>query len=222
MSGGSTTEREPHATGQRLSPEARRRHLLDVARCIVERDGAAALTMEHVAEAAGVSRPLVYSYFDNRAGLLRALWAEIEQVWGSGIPSTPDELAATSSPRETYERRLVRSVRWYLDQIDRGGLLFHRLVSEPNLEESVDSLRARIREDNVAWWARLVELQGVDAERALAFSAIFNGAVESLWPLVVRRHLPREVVESVFVDSTLAALDRLIAGQAGAAPATAS
>ena len=191
--------------------------------------------MEQVAEAAGVSRPLVYSYFDNRAGLLRALWDDVEQVWGSGIPITPEELvAASSSPRDAYERRLMRSVRWYLDQIDRGGLLFHRLVTEPNLEASVDSLRQRIREDNVRWWARLVELQGVEPDRALAFSAIFNGAIESLWPLVVRRNLSRATVEAVFVDSTLAALDRLVAdlanggdpsaggGQPGDSAATAS
>lgn len=53
---------------------ARREALLDVAARLVEAGPAEAVTMESVAGAAGVSRPLVYKHFANRHELLAALY----------------------------------------------------------------------------------------------------------------------------------------------------
>src|SRR6516165_7157643 len=52
----------------------RRDALLDVAAEMVGRGDVDAITMESVASAAGVSRPLVYKHFSNRRELLRALF----------------------------------------------------------------------------------------------------------------------------------------------------
>jgi AcrR family transcriptional regulator len=52
----------------------RREALLDVAAQMVARADVDAVTMESVASAAGVSRPLVYKHFSNRKELLRALF----------------------------------------------------------------------------------------------------------------------------------------------------
>jgi len=52
----------------------RRDALLDVAAQLVGRGDVDAVTMESVAAAAGVSRPLVYKHFSNRKELLRALF----------------------------------------------------------------------------------------------------------------------------------------------------
>jgi AcrR family transcriptional regulator len=52
----------------------RREALLDVAAQMVGRGDVDAVTMESVASAAGVSRPLVYKHFSNRRELLRALF----------------------------------------------------------------------------------------------------------------------------------------------------
>jgi AcrR family transcriptional regulator len=54
--------------------EGRREALLDVAAQMVGRGDVDAVTMESVASAAGVSRPLVYKHFSNRKELLRALF----------------------------------------------------------------------------------------------------------------------------------------------------
>ena len=53
--------------------EQRRRELLDAALHIVVRDGHAAVTMEAVAAAAGVTKPVVYGVFPNREALLGEL-----------------------------------------------------------------------------------------------------------------------------------------------------
>lgn len=57
----------------RLSRERRREQLLDTTRALVAADGFHAVTIDRVARAAGVSRPIVYEHFSDLAGLLRAL-----------------------------------------------------------------------------------------------------------------------------------------------------
>ena len=58
----------------RLAPEVRRAQLLDGAKAIIEREGLTSLTMELVAEKAGVSNPLIYKYFGTRLSLLQELY----------------------------------------------------------------------------------------------------------------------------------------------------
>ena len=57
-------------TPTRLSKQARREQLLDVAVAIVRTQGADGLTLVTLAEAAGVSRPITYDHFGTRPGLL--------------------------------------------------------------------------------------------------------------------------------------------------------
>ncbi len=60
--------------GSRSRADARREALLDAASRLVEGGPIDEVTMESVAVAAGVSRPLVYKHFANRHELLRALY----------------------------------------------------------------------------------------------------------------------------------------------------
>lgn len=57
----------------RLSPEARKKQLLDTAKTMIVEDGLQAFTMDALAKTAGVTTPLVYNYFPNRQSLLQAL-----------------------------------------------------------------------------------------------------------------------------------------------------
>lgn len=52
----------------RLSKQARREQLLEAAVTVVRTRGADGLTLVTLAEAAGVSRPIVYDHFGTRAG----------------------------------------------------------------------------------------------------------------------------------------------------------
>ena len=60
--------------GSSTTSVGRREALLDVAAQMVARGDVDAVTMESVAAAAGVSRPLVYKHFSNRKELLKALF----------------------------------------------------------------------------------------------------------------------------------------------------
>ncbi|MDZ4054203.1 MAG: helix-turn-helix domain-containing protein, partial [Phenylobacterium sp.] len=57
----------------RLTPQARRDQILDRAAELVLADGLAAISMDGVARAAGVSKGLVYNYFPDRQALFAAL-----------------------------------------------------------------------------------------------------------------------------------------------------
>ena len=59
---------------KRLAPEERQSSILDHAAEIVAAEGLAAVTMDRVAKAAGVSKSLVYVYFPSTTELLQNLF----------------------------------------------------------------------------------------------------------------------------------------------------
>lgn len=63
---------------QRLARDDRNRQLLGVARVLIREAGSDALTLGRLAEAAGVTKPVVYDHFGTRAGLLLALYEEFD------------------------------------------------------------------------------------------------------------------------------------------------
>lgn len=63
----------------RLTREGRLRQLLDVSWRIIRDEGTDALTLGHLAEQAGVTKPVVYSHFGTRNGLLVALYEEFDR-----------------------------------------------------------------------------------------------------------------------------------------------
>ncbi|MHB8509280.1 MAG: TetR/AcrR family transcriptional regulator [Candidatus Dormibacteria bacterium] len=64
---------DPVARTPRMRATDRRAQVLEAARQIVAGDGYHAVTIEAVARAAGISRPIVYEHFGDLEGLLRAL-----------------------------------------------------------------------------------------------------------------------------------------------------
>lgn len=66
----------------RLSKAERRHQLLTTARAIVREEGTDRLSLGHLAERAGVSKPVAYDHFGDRSGLLIALyrWIDTERM----------------------------------------------------------------------------------------------------------------------------------------------
>ena len=63
---------------RKLAKPERRAQLIETAKAILRECGADALTLGHLAERAGVSKPIAYEHFGTREGLLIALSQEIE------------------------------------------------------------------------------------------------------------------------------------------------
>lgn len=72
-------------TSSRLSKQDRREQLLDTAVAIVRAQGADGLTLVTLAEAAGVSRPIVYDHFGTRPGLLLALYRRLDDRYRATV-----------------------------------------------------------------------------------------------------------------------------------------
>lgn len=87
---------------RRLPKDVRRRQLLDVALRIVRNEGADRLTLGHLAERAGLSKPVVYDHFGTRSGLLIELYKRIDiervnsfrEAMATG-ERTPDDTVST-------------------------------------------------------------------------------------------------------------------------------
>ncbi|ONI78499.1 hypothetical protein BWI15_01100 [Kribbella sp. ALI-6-A] len=70
---------EPRRRAAHLGPQRRRPMILDAALQVFSERGFAGTTMQSVADAAGVTKPVVYASFANRDELLLALLAREEQ-----------------------------------------------------------------------------------------------------------------------------------------------
>ncbi len=100
----------------RLPPDERREQLLDAALDIALARGFHAVTIDGVARAAGVTRPVVYGSFVDRATLLEALADRSERrVLAQLVPVFP----ATPGPDDDVDpdELLVQGVRAYLTAV---------------------------------------------------------------------------------------------------------
>src|SRR5437879_9992846 len=91
-------------TRSRLQPDARRRQLLEVGVRLVGQVSYQELSLEEVAEAAGISRPLVYRYFPTkRAFYVEALRFAAEQLLALAERASPgDPGQALRAGLDTY------------------------------------------------------------------------------------------------------------------------
>lgn len=110
----------------RLDPAERRKLILDHAAEMVGRDGVAAISMDSIAQAAGVSKSLVYNYFPNLNELLSEL---LERE----LRMLRREQSQAAQGAKTFEG-LVRGITHaYIKYIDGRGLIIDRLQAEPSL-----------------------------------------------------------------------------------------
>jgi AcrR family transcriptional regulator len=81
----------------RMSGAQRREQLLDATKAIVVADGFHAVSIEAVARAAGITRPIVYGHFEDLGGLLEALVERESRRALEQLPDTFDDLLGALS-----------------------------------------------------------------------------------------------------------------------------
>lgn len=85
---------------RRLPREERTRQLLEVAWQLIGNEGTDALTLGRLAEAAGVTKPVVYDHFGTRNGLLAALYQDYDErqtrIFDAAIEAASPTLADKS------------------------------------------------------------------------------------------------------------------------------
>jgi len=108
---------------RRLTADARRRQLFDVALALFAEHGYAATTMDDIAEAAGVTKPLVYQHFESK----RALYLELLDVVSSElIDRIVQATAAAEGPRQQVEFGFAGYFELMVDNEDAFRILYGR------------------------------------------------------------------------------------------------
>ncbi|HEY0317084.1 MAG TPA: helix-turn-helix domain-containing protein [Solirubrobacterales bacterium] len=126
----------------RLSRDDRMEQTLTAARALFAERGYAAVTMDEIAAAIGVTKPLLYNYFGNKERLYTAC---MERAGDSLTATVADAVAATASPGDALGAG-VRAFFSFLDS-DRAAwavLFDETLPRGGEVAERVASYRGRI------------------------------------------------------------------------------
>lgn len=127
---------------RRLSAEARRAQLLNVARSVFAADGYHGAAMEQIASTAGVTKPVLYQHFESKKELYLAL---LEEDMARLLGQVEATIAGADSNRE----RIRRATEAYFDFVeDNEGsfrLLFRETMgADPDFREVIDRFRDQV------------------------------------------------------------------------------
>ncbi|HMF84288.1 MAG TPA: helix-turn-helix domain-containing protein [Acidimicrobiia bacterium] len=205
----------PEAIARRVEPEVvesprltrreRRDALLDAAVEIVTSGDVAAVSMEAVAERAGVSRPLVYKHFANRSELLAAVYRR--EARGLHL-----QLAREVGAAESVEGMFRALIDGALHAADERGRVFAALRSAGGWNRELRH-EQRVRDiDTVRAFAARAERElGIARHEATAATATLLATIEPVlaqWRLrPTREHAA--LLEDVYMGMVRGVLDEL-------------
>jgi AcrR family transcriptional regulator len=172
--------------GIRLRAADRRVQLLGVARRLFARDGYRGASMDAIAEAAGVTKPVLYQHFSSKRALYSALLA-------NELGRLTEELETAFSQAEGNKERLRRGFGAYLDFVDRHEDAFRLLFTEAlGLDADFQQQVAEFRRWVAGRVATIIAAEaGLASARARALAAAIVGMAEgsASWWLDERRPL---------------------------------
>ncbi len=185
-----------------LTGQERRGQLLAAAAELASEGGWEALGMVPLAEAAGVSRQLVYEHFKN----LEQLQLEVTRHFFDGV------FGAVGDALERHPEDLVAALRTGVRgmlELPRGArLVLRELIAVPARPgHAMERLRARVREDVTDQWVGPIREQtGIGDQPARALAWMMNLASWALFDLVEDGTFTRDEAVEFFVRSVSGAL----------------
>lgn len=127
----------------RLPAAARREQLLDVALQIFGRQGFHGTSMNDVADAAGVTKPVLYQHFDSKRELYLAL---LDDVGVRLLTEIAKATAGAASGKEQTELGFQAYFRWVARDHDAFLLLFGSAQRDEEFTEAVRKVTAQVAE----------------------------------------------------------------------------
>jgi AcrR family transcriptional regulator len=152
----------------RLSAPARREQILDVALEVLGRAGYHGASMNDIAEAAGVTKPVLYQHFESKRELYRAV---MEEVGNRLLSSIAKATADAPDGKSQTERGFQAYFRWVANDHDAFMLLFGGGVRRD--DEFRDAIR-RITDDAAAAIAPLIAVDIDDEQRRTLAHALIG------------------------------------------------
>jgi AcrR family transcriptional regulator len=128
----------------RLPADRRREQLLDVALKLFAGRGFNATTMDDIAEAAGVTKPILYQHFKSK----RALYMELTGAVADNLLEAIGKAAAEAEgPRQQVEKGLAAYLQAMTTRADAFSLLFGNVVTnDMELSRAVRQVKSTIAE----------------------------------------------------------------------------
>jgi len=194
----------PDARRTRLQTDERRAQLLELGLRLFSSRAYDEISIDAIAEEAGVSKGLLYHYFGGK----RAYYlATIEYAAGrllASLDAVPEALAGPA--------RALAMITAYLDFVEHHGHAYGTLLSggvgsDPEVTRVLEQSRQQVA-------TRVMKGAGLDAPRPAFELAVrhYIGGVEAVvldWH--VRRHIPRELLASFLVGQIRATLEVALA-----------
>jgi AcrR family transcriptional regulator len=140
-----------HHPRRRLTASARREQLIDVATQLVVKDGFHAVSVESVAQHAGVTRAVIYQHFRDLQSLLEAV---VEREMTRALAQVSETALADLSAGDPLELMLA-SLRAFLLAVQAHPTTWRLLLMPP--EGAPKSLRKRIARGRATVLAQLAE-----------------------------------------------------------------
>ena len=151
-----------------MSPEQRREHLIDAALEVILERGYAKVSIEAIARAAGITRPVVYDHFPNLARLLHAVIEREERI-------SLEQLAHVVPDARSEDARgglLAGGVARFLDAVTSRPATWRLILlplegTPPIVRQHVAVGRAQVLERierHVRWAVERRELPPLDVE----------------------------------------------------------
>jgi AcrR family transcriptional regulator len=189
----------------RLGRADRRGVLLDAAAELVAAGDIEAVSMEAVAERAGVSRPLLYKHFANRGELLAALYQRESALLHAELTA---EVSAAQTLEETFRALIHGALR---AQATRGATFAALRAAGLRTRERRQEQRERDRTTLRYFAGQAVRDFNLDRRQARAAVAILLGAIDTVlaqWRTdPTRDHAA--LLEDTYVSLVTGGLDQL-------------
>ena len=171
-----------------MAKDERRQQLLDVAFTMIGEEGTDALTLARVAERAGVSKPIAYTHFGTRAGLLSALYRDYDDR------QTEAMRAAIKTRAKTLADAVAIVAETYVDCTVSAGpevsAIAAALSGSEELEEVLQACRQNFMDECRQAFTPFVDLAGA-AGRATLIALI--GVADALSAAAAARRVSRAV-----------------------------
>lgn len=155
---------------RRMSAAKRRASLLVEAAELAQEQGLEAVTIERVAERAGVSRALIYGFFENSDALLAALFEDV-------VGSMDVEIFSRIEGVPSAEGRLRIIIEVTLEHVAARGDLLGRLFQGYRQDGALAELRAKRQAFVEDFFAQeMIIERGIEPDRAKAAAAMLQSA----------------------------------------------
>ena len=152
----------------RLPAAERRRQLLDVALAAFGKDGFHQTSMNDIAEAAGVTKPVLYQHFGSKRELYLELLREVGDRMRDAVGKATAE---ASTPREQVERGFTAYFQWVSEHRTGFDVLF---AGDTRRDREFVREALRVETGIAAAIADLIVIPGlsVDRRRLLAYGIV--------------------------------------------------